>query len=306
MTFANGEAADSDLTLHEHLKRERETELLAAQAYPFRTDKCSASLEKPLAQTVFACLTCAGLKGYCYACHIECHTDHEVVELGVRRGFVCDCNTNCQLKRTRMDAPSHKNAYNSPHNFEGRFCWCNTNPDEVLSEEESTMFQCLVCEDWFHDRCIEDLPTDTSSFVDFVCRDCVGKGAEFSGVFCTERKGAPSSTNVFLAEGWRDSVCKCPTCMDHIRNHKLAFVLNPPDIYEPERDANAGLSIYDLGIKALASIPPDRIWHGLAGMKRLKTALSARLKEIEAENRSVTVGDVQLFFADFNRTRATL
>ena len=46
--------------------------------------------------------------------------------------------------------------------------------------------------------------------------------------------------------------------MDHFKSHNLLFALNPPNIYEPERDANASISVYDLGIKALASIPPNQ------------------------------------------------
>lgn len=304
MTFIHDEGDSSELTLLEHLQHEREAELLAAQAYPFRTDKCSDSLGRPLTQTIYACLTCAGLKGYCYACHIECHTDHEVVELGVRKDFFCDCNDNCQLRKAKKNLPGHTNSYNSPHNFEGRFCWCDMDPEEAAGEEESIMFQCLVCEDWFHDKCIADLPKNTDSFTDFVCRDCVGKGAEFARSFCTERKdGTNPVMNLFLAEDWRDSVCKCSVCIEYLKHHNLFFALNPPDLYEPERDANAGLSVYDLGIKALANVPPSQTYRGLAGMKALKTALSARLKEIEAENRSVTAEDIQLFFVDFNRTR---
>ena len=305
MTFVEGSAEDDcELTLLEHLQREREAELLAAQAYPFKTDRCTASLGMPLTQSIYACLTCAGVKGYCYACHIECHTDHEVVELGVRRNFVCDCSDGCRLKRASTTRPLHTNSYNSPHNFQGRFCWCDMDPDEAFGGEESTMFQCLVCEDWFHDKCITDLPMDTDAFIDFVCKDCVGRGAVLTRRHCTEcEDNTRSTSNAFLAEGWREGMCGCRICADHLARHDLSFVVNPPDIYEPERDVNAGLSLYDLGVKALASIPPDQAYHGLVGMRQLKVALSARLREIEAEGRAVTVGDVQLFFADFNRDR---
>src|ERR1700738_147331 len=125
MSFDDEEADDSELTLLEHLQRERETELLAAQEYPFKTDKCSASLGIPLTQSIYACLTCKGLRGYCYACHIECHTDHEIVELCVRRDFIRDCNDKCRLKKNRTDISIHTNSYHSSHNFKGRFCWCD-------------------------------------------------------------------------------------------------------------------------------------------------------------------------------------
>lgn len=38
------------------------------------------------------------------------------------------------------------------------------------------MFQCLVCEDWFHEKCIgERRVPDQDDFDAFVCQDCVGK-----------------------------------------------------------------------------------------------------------------------------------
>lgn len=89
--------------------------------------------------------------------------------------------------------------------------------------------------------------------------------------------------------------------MEHFNSHNLLFALNLPNIYEPERDPSAGISVHDLGIKALAAVPPHQVYHGIAGMKKFKTALSAWLREIESEKRSVTVEDVHLFFAEFNQ-----
>ena len=42
------------------------------------------------------------------------------------------------------------------------------------------MFQCLLCEDWFHEKCIgEGRVPDQDEFDGFVCRDCVGKNDWF-------------------------------------------------------------------------------------------------------------------------------
>ncbi len=51
------------------------------------------------------------------------------------------------------DAPAagdfnEHNVYN--HNFRGVYCRC-----EGTYAETDTMVQCVRCEDWFHDRCME-------------------------------------------------------------------------------------------------------------------------------------------------------
>lgn len=140
---------------------------------PYEPDKCTFNdpIESIGRQQVFACLTCfrnprnqGQRNGVCYSCSIQCHSDHELVELFTRRGFTCDCGTTrmpsaggCNLRKNfdALDPPeSLTNVY--CHNFEGRFCDC----DEafVPEEQRGTMFQCLlgdVChEDWFHEECI--------------------------------------------------------------------------------------------------------------------------------------------------------
>lgn len=142
--------------------------------------------------------------GLCYSCSISCHGDHELVELFNKRDFRCDCGTSrcgerpCALAesnefvdgegssgRARLDMPKGRrplnirNKYN--HNFEGSFCWCRRPYD--ASTETGTMYQCLACEDWFHEACIADGEVDSdgsrmpmpeeSCFDEYVCRDCV-------------------------------------------------------------------------------------------------------------------------------------
>lgn len=140
---------------------------------PYEPDKCTFNdpIELIGRQQVYACLTCfknprnkGQRNGICYSCSIQCHGDHDLVELFTKRNFTCDCGTTrmesaggCNLRKnfSSLDPPeSVTNMYN--HNFEGRFCDC----DEpfVPEEQKGAMFQCLlgdVCdEDWFHEECI--------------------------------------------------------------------------------------------------------------------------------------------------------
>lgn len=167
-------------------------------------------------QPVYACLTCSKAcgkpVGVCYGCYLNCHLNHDTVELFYKHRFKCDCGTpripdfDCTL--IKRDDPLHfyendENEYN--HNFEGRFCWCDKfydagaetdsigrvcgkgpggkekkekNEDDDDDDDESQMIQCIACEDWFHGKCIksrngaESVTPDESEYDDFICDKC--------------------------------------------------------------------------------------------------------------------------------------
>mmetsp|Transcript_14027 Transcript_14027/g.26264 ORF Transcript_14027/g.26264 Transcript_14027/m.26264 type:complete len:369 (+) Transcript_14027:216-1322(+) len=108
-----------------------------------------------IAQELFHCKTCSvGASAVCTACYLKCHIDHEVIELGWKIGFQCDCgtgrtNSQCKLSGSKEACPD--NAYN--HNFEGRFCICDAEDSEDTREDEMSM--CVGCSDWFHTKCIK-------------------------------------------------------------------------------------------------------------------------------------------------------
>ncbi|CAO3595473.1 unnamed protein product [Absidia cylindrospora] len=117
--------------------------------------------------------------GMCYSCSIACHADHILYELFPKRHFRCDCGVKdkfgdhrCELGAAEKQNVSNKdNCYN--HNFVGRYCRCNEEYDP--STEVETMYQCVLCEDWFHERCIGKIPDEFSDFEHYVCRACVKK-----------------------------------------------------------------------------------------------------------------------------------
>lgn len=81
------------------------------------------------------------------------------------------------------------------HNFEGRFCTCDKEYD--VNAEEGTMFQCLVCEDWFHEKCIgEGRVPDQDDFDGFVCQECVGKN-DWLGRYVAVKEGFLSTLNTY-------------------------------------------------------------------------------------------------------------
>ncbi|KDQ53835.1 hypothetical protein JAAARDRAFT_60941 [Jaapia argillacea MUCL 33604] len=127
----------------------------AAEALPHSFSSCTYSLG-PLRQAVYLCLTCEVPRGICSACSIACHTDHEQVELFPKRNFRCDCPTSaiphqCTLHGDGAVEEENKgNGYGQ--NFRGLFCRCGRKYD--AKTERETMVQCVACEDWFHESCL--------------------------------------------------------------------------------------------------------------------------------------------------------
>ncbi len=114
----------------------------------------------------------------CYACSVQCHGEHTLVEIFNKRNFTCDCGTTrfpatspCSLRVNPLtkakggihsDYPDPNNKYN--HNFSNRFCGCDCYYDPF--KQKGTMFQCLGLgthetggcgEDWWHPGCVVGL-----------------------------------------------------------------------------------------------------------------------------------------------------
>ena len=100
-----------------------------------------------ITQLVNICLTCneysknSQKAGLCAGCAYNCHDeDHEIIELGYKRNFRCDCgNSNfhqsCDYQQEK-EYINENNKYN--HNFDNKFCYC----DDV--EGEMSFVQHLI------------------------------------------------------------------------------------------------------------------------------------------------------------------
>ncbi|KAG0271886.1 hypothetical protein BGZ95_000250 [Linnemannia exigua] len=169
-------AEQDTITVSEYIAEQERLEQEARELFPKKFDLCSNSAGY-VRQPVYSCLTCnpnpSEEAGFCYSCSISCHGDHNLVELFTKRAFRCDCGTDkfknvkCTLDSKPTGSVNELNQYN--HNFLGRFCWCDVQYDP--HKEESTMLQCVICEDWFHDTCIGITPHG-DDFDDFICRTC--------------------------------------------------------------------------------------------------------------------------------------
>ncbi|KAH9919997.1 uncharacterized protein BXZ73DRAFT_52376 [Epithele typhae] len=132
----------------------------ASLALPHQFSQCTYP-NGPIRQAVYLCLTCTSPassttqpRGICSACSIACHTDHEQLELFPKRRFRCDCPTHglteaCTL-HAKEEPVNQANEYGP--NFRAVFCRCGRKYD--ANKERETMIQCLQCEDWFHESCL--------------------------------------------------------------------------------------------------------------------------------------------------------
>ncbi|KAI1770685.1 putative zinc finger in N-recognin-domain-containing protein [Hypoxylon cercidicola] len=186
-TNSFSQQSDNSQTAADFIRDQLQLEADAREALPYSFENCTKPLGS-LRQNVFACLTCNPPPenpadpfkpaGVCYSCSVQCHGEHELVEIFQKRNFTCDCGTTrftpeqqCTLRinpetntkgGVHSEQPNANNKYNQ--NFSNRFCACSV--DYKPHEQKGTMFQCLGLgthetggcgEDWYHPGCLVGL-----------------------------------------------------------------------------------------------------------------------------------------------------
>lgn len=108
-------------------------------------------------------------------------------------------------------------------------------------------------------------------------------------IFTSREKNGLSlgAGDVFLTEGWRDRWCHCVsvsltipfvvTCCLNIRLRKChpsleskPFLLHEEETYEPPEDPDSGLSLEELGMRALQRLPRDRAIDGIHAFNNMR------------------------------------
>lgn len=206
--------------------------------------------------------------------------NHETVEIFEKRAFRCDCGNEkfngnyfaissymegqeCTLQPAKENL-NVLNKYN--HNFRGRYCHC----DQEYDESGDTMIQCLLCQDWFHDNCVEtNLEASFEDNVDFLCKNCTLKspilrlfqvrpsGEPLSGPICfskasNEIEGVPLQ-DTFLHNSIASLICRCANCMALLEQQGLEFLIEGPSDEESELKRDEDIDL--LTTKALSELP---------------------------------------------------
>ncbi|KAJ6598430.1 hypothetical protein DFH09DRAFT_1131763 [Mycena vulgaris] len=108
--------------------------------------------------------------------------------------------------------------------------------------------------------------------------------------------------DVFLTENFRERWCRCDSCLCSLEAHP--YLLEEEDTYEPPEDPDSGLSLEELGMRALEHLPRERAIDGILAFNAMRDNLRAYLRPFAEEGKVVADADVQSFFEQLNKTRA--
>ena len=255
-------------------------------------DKCTHCQGNMPTQSVYLCRTCTAEFGrkvvICFGCSLECHGEHDILELWKKKDIQCCCGTGdlatCALASGVNDDGNREintdQNFAPAHNFEGLFCWCNQ-PYEY--EDNVLMIQCSLCTDWFHEMCIvkesnTSLNDDMIDSCAFLCRDCMTPELAFVAqkdesernvIVCPRRKDAKEliveeRKSTFFPAGFEATVCQCDECP------KLTFLeLDDEEEDEEEEEENGVLLNRNID-DALQTLPHTNQFAMASGYSRFK------------------------------------
>lgn len=285
-------------------------------------------------QPLYSCRDCVKEgthAGICYGCSINCHDGHDLVELYTKRNFCCDCgnskfNNLCKLYEEKKPS-NERNEYN--HNFDGVYCKCK---QPYTGDED--MFQCCVCEDWFHLQHLADgpAPQNMECIEEIICGDCAER-LHFLRVYtdvnykkellveeeCTLKKlseTAPKSSNGalgFRSYRWRERLCKCRDCLNLYEDLNVAyltdttdcveeFVINNRKTAEP-KSTNANEDRRKIDRMVVETVGRETAITLFAGFEEMKQKVVAAMKRAADEGREVRKEDINAAFEELETAR---
>ncbi|CAH1646398.1 unnamed protein product [Spodoptera littoralis] len=187
----DAEMADCDgdkvVTMMDVLQEQQDFEEDANAVLGASDDKnCTYSKGYIKRQALYACLTCCTeaktdptkRAGVCLACSLNCHENHELIELYTKRNFKCDCGNPkfnshpCHFTPDKTDF-NEENIYNQ--NFSGLYCTCQRPYPDPEATTEDDMIQCIICEDWLHSAHLEAVVPANDQYSEMICKSCMEK-----------------------------------------------------------------------------------------------------------------------------------
>jgi len=207
---------------HEQVEKERKAQK-TAEVCGDKLETCTFD-DGYITQSVYVCLTCSTpdkpMAGMCLGCSMNCHLDHEIMELWTKRAFRCDCGTSRLSKpcclRPKTNVTNEKNKYTD--NFRGLYCYCKQ--DET--DDSGDMYMCSRCEDWFHWKCLE-MPGEAPDPDTFLCNPCA-RSVPHLLPYTVAAADAKSEINADLPDNVlqitkkADNCCECETASDSSEN----------------------------------------------------------------------------------------
>ncbi len=293
---------DKIVTVDEYLLQQEQLEKEAFEVLPFDTTTCSL---KESTQQIFSCLTCKSkdFVGVCYACHVSCHTSHNVIDLGQRRSFTCDCvKINCCSLSSKLIESSNK--YDKC--FNGNFCYCG----KYSEDEECTMFQCDLCEDWIHDRCLDkrEPSFDPDQHAFYICNKCITKHSFLSMYVTSEGTFRETSNHsigfvrdVFLPDNYRKLLCRCENCNKLYSKHDLDYITKDQIQLDPRPQPKP--SFDEVQEKVLSTVDRSLAIDGVLAYKELEQDLKSWLKTFVKQGKVVQSSDINEFFDNKRQKR---
>ncbi|TFY54048.1 hypothetical protein EVJ58_g9091 [Rhodofomes roseus] len=104
--------------------------------------------------------------------------------------------------------------------------------------------------------------------------------------------------DVFLTEGWRERWCKCESrtwkCLPSLQARQ--YLLEEEETYEPPEDPDSGLSLEELGLRALQHLPRERAIEGIRAFNEMRDDLMKHLRPFAQEGKEVAEADIRAFF----------
>jgi len=100
--------------------------------------------------------------------------------------------------------------------------------------------------------------------------------------------------DIFLSGDWRERWCLCDLCLPRFQEYP--YLLKEEETYEPPEDPDSGLSLEELGLRALERIPRDRALDGIRAFNSMRDELKNFLRPFAQEGREVGEVDVRSFF----------
>uniref|UniRef100_A0A1I7T442 UBR-type domain-containing protein n=1 Tax=Caenorhabditis tropicalis TaxID=1561998 RepID=A0A1I7T442_9PELO len=329
----SAEAEEEVVTIEEYFEDMHQMEEAAEMLFATQDPSVCTYPEgyKPR-QTVFSCLTCTPapqMAGICYGCSLNCHVDHEIVELYTKRKFKCDCGNSkfgekkCSLYDEK-DSVNEYNLYN--HNYHGKFCTCEVYYPE--DDQVRELVQCEVCEDWFHH---EHMPSKsigyedegiTSETASFICTPCVKKLPfltqiqQGKDVLCHSKltpeqlkldEGVEPSA--LMISHFRQKLCKCADCARVYDMADCEYLLDTEDDMATfEKESKEKVAAVPKPTEAdemrelVQELGMEGAQHFYAGVNNFKRKFAEFMGSVE-EGKTISVEDVKRFSESLKRPR---